>query len=137
LRTLKIIRKSGKWLEIVNLHIPTLNDNPEDIRKMCLWIKVNLGQETPLHFSRFFPAYRLTNLPPTTINQLERAHQTAKEVGLEYVTIGNVPGHKYNSTYCPNCHKILIKRTHFTVWSNNLTKGRCQSCNHQIPGIWN
>jgi len=137
LRTLKIIRKSGKWLEIVNLHIPTLNDNPEDIRKMCLWIKVNLGQETPLHFSRFFPAYRLTNLPPTPINQLERAHQTAKEVGLEYVTIGNVPGHKYNSTYCPNCHKILIKRTHFTVWSNNLTKGRCQSCNHQIPGIWN
>ena len=136
LRTLRIIREEGRWLEIVNLHIPTLNDNPQDVKKMCLWIKENLGEYTPLHFSRFFPAYKLTNLPPTPIKKLEEAHKIAKVVGLEYVTIGNVPGHKYNSTFCPNCGERLIHRIHFTVLSNNLTEGNCKFCGHKIPGIW-
>ena len=67
LRTLRIIREEGRWLEIVNLHIPTLNDDPQDVKRMCLWIKENLGEHTPLHFSRFFPAYKLTNLHPTPV----------------------------------------------------------------------
>ena len=136
LRTLRIIREEGGWLEIVNLLIPTLNDNPKDVKMMCLWIKENLGKHTPLHFSRFFPAYKLTNLPPTPIKKLEEAHKIAKGVGLEYVTIGNAPGHKYNSTFCPNCGKRLIHRIHFMVSSNNLTEGKCKFCNHNIPGIW-
>jgi pyruvate formate lyase activating enzyme len=136
LRTLKIIREEGVWLEIVNLHIPTLNDNPQDVERMCLWIKENLGKDTPLHFSRFFPAYRLTNLPPTPIKKLEEAHRIAKKVGLEYVTIGNLPGHKYNSTFCPNCGKKLIHRIHFQVLSNNIKDGKCGFCEFPIPGIW-
>ncbi len=136
LRTLKIIRKEGVWLEIVNLHIPTLNDNPQDVERMCLWIKENLGKETPLHFSRFFPAYRLTNLPPTPIKKIEQAHRIAKQVGLEYVTIGNVPGHKYNSTFCPNCGERLIHRIHFQVLSNNIKDRKCKFCASPIPGIW-
>lgn len=136
LRTLKIIREEGRWLEIVNLQIPTLNDNPGDVQKMCIWIKENLGGYTPLHFSRFFPAYKLTNLPPTPIKKLEQAYKIAKGVGLEYVTIGNVPGHKYNSTFCPNCGNRLIHRIHFTVSSNNLTEGKCKFCGYKIPGIW-
>lgn len=136
LRTLKIIKEEGKWLEIVNLVIPTINDSPEEIRRMCEWIKVNLGRDTPLHFSRFSPAYRMTHLPPTPIKTLEEAHKIAKEVGLEYTTIGNVPGHKYNSTCCPKCGKRLIHRIHFTVLSNNIKDGRCKFCGHKIPGIW-
>ncbi len=136
LKTLKIIRKKGVWLEIVNLHIPTLNDNPRDVRRMCLWIKENLGKYTPLHFSRFYPAYRLTALPATPIDKLEQAHKIAKEVGLEYVTIGNVPGHKYNSTFCPKCGKTLIHRIHFRVLSNNIKDGKCKFCGYHIPGIW-
>jgi len=136
LRTLKIIKEKGVWLEIVNLHIPTLNDNPQDVRRMCLWIKENLGKDTPLHFSRFFPAYRLTTLSATPIKKLEKAHKIAKEVGLEYVTIGNLPGHKYNSTFCPNCQKRLIRRIHFQVLSNNIKDGKCKFCGHKIPGIW-
>lgn len=136
LQTLKIIRKEGVWLEIVNLHIPTLNDNPQDVRRMCLWIKENLGKDTPLHFSRFSPAYRLTTLPATPIKKLEQAHRIAKEVDLEYVTIGNVPGHKYNSTFCPKCEKRLIHRVHFQVLSNNIKSGRCKSCGYNIPGVW-
>jgi pyruvate formate lyase activating enzyme len=77
LETLKTIRHEGKWLEVVNLNVPTLNDNPEDVKRMCLWIKEELGEYTPLHFSRFFPNYRLTSLPPTPVSTLERAYNIA------------------------------------------------------------
>ena len=136
LETLKIIKEEGVWLEIVNLVIPTLNDNPSDLKRMCEWIGKNLGRETPLHFSRFSPAYRMTHLPPTPMETLEAAYNIAKEAGLEYVTIGNMPGHKYNSTFCPRCQKRLIHRVHFTVLSNNATDGKCKFCGHKIPGIW-
>ncbi len=136
LNTLKIIKEEGVWLEVVNLIIPTLNDNPDDIRRMCEWIRDDLGKETPVHFSRFFPAYKLTRLSPTPIETIEKAHRVAQEVGLEYVTIGNVPGHKHNSTYCPECGKRLIHRVHFKVLDNNIKKGKCKYCGHKIPGVW-
>jgi pyruvate formate lyase activating enzyme len=136
LRTLKIIREQGVWLEIVNLVIPTLNDNPEDIKRMCEWIKENLSPDTPLHFSRFSPAYKLTALAPTPIETLEKAYQIAREAGLNYVTIGNVPGHKYNSTFCPKCQARVIQRIHFQVLSNNIKDGKCDFCGYKIPGIW-
>jgi len=136
LRTLKIIKGEGVWLEIVNLVIPTLNDDAGMIREMCEWIKENLGPNVPLHFTRFFPAYRLTNLPPTPIETLEMAREIAVDVGLKYVYIGNAPGHKYNSTFCPKCGKALIHRIHFMVLENNIKGGRCGFCGYEIPGIW-
>lgn len=136
LRTLKIIREQGVWLEIVNLVVPTLNDDPRDIRRMCRWIRDNLGAETPLHFSRFFPAYRLTDLPPTPVSTLERAHEIAREEGLKFVSIGNVPGHPKNSTFCPQCGGILIERYHFAVHQVNLKDGRCRACGYGVPGVW-
>ncbi len=136
LRTIKIIKEEGRWLEIVNLHIPTLNDNPADVERMCLWIKENVGSDTPLHFSRFHPAYKLTNLHATPIETLEGAHRIAKKCGLEYVTIGNVPGHRYNSTFCPRCNNNIIHRRHFAVLANHVVDGKCTFCNHAIPGIW-
>lgn len=136
LTTLKTIKESGVWFEITCLIIPTMNDDPEKIREMCQWIRDNLGAEVPVHFSRFFPAYRLTRLPPTPIETLETARSIALEEGLKYVTIGNVPGHEANSTFCPQCGKILIKRIHFTVLQNNMEDGRCRFCGNQIPGVW-
>lgn len=136
LGALKIIKEEGKWLEIVNLVIPTINDYPEEIEAMCEWIKDNLGAEVPLHFSRFYPTYKLINLPPTPVETLEKAHGIAKTVGLHYVTIGNVPGNRYNSTFCPECDKRLIHRIHFSVLSNHVQDGRCKFCSHKIPGIW-
>lgn len=136
LRTLEIIRKKKVWLEIVNLVIPTLNDNPEDIKKMCSWIKENLGKDVPLHFTRFSPAYKLTTLHPTPIETLEKAYQIAKDVGLDYVYLGNVPGHKYNSTFCVYCGKKIIYRIHFGVLEKNIKDGKCKFCGKIIPGIW-
>jgi pyruvate formate lyase activating enzyme len=137
LASLKKIKESKTHLEIVNLLIPGLNDYLKDIEKMCLWIKENLGEDVPLHFSRFFPSYKLQNLPPTPVATIEKAREIAVKVGLHYVSIGNVPGHKYNSTFCPGCGKRLIHRVHFRVYRNNIKKGKCKFCGEQIPGIWN
>jgi pyruvate formate lyase activating enzyme len=80
--------------------------------------------------------FKLTNLPPTPVETLEKAYNIAKEVGLKYVYIGNVPGHPYESTYCPKCKKVLIKRVGYTVLENNIKNGRCKFCGEKIPGIW-
>jgi pyruvate formate lyase activating enzyme len=136
LETLRNVKKAGVHLEIVNLVIPTLNDNLDDIRRMCVWIRENLGAEVPLHFTRFFPAYKLTNLPPTPVETLEAAAKIADEEGLQYVYIGNTPGHERNSTFCPECGERVIHRMHFNVLSLDIEDGKCRFCGHQIPGIW-
>lgn len=136
LRTLVEIKQSGTWLEVVNLVIPGLNDSRPEIQELCEWVRDNLSSEVPLHFSRFFPNYRLTTLPPTPVDILESAYETAREVGLHYVTLGNVPGHEYNSTFCPQCGKTLIRRIHFSIAENHIENGACAFCGHGIPGIW-
>ncbi len=136
LNTLRILKEEGTWLEIVNLIVPPLNDDPNEIEKMCEWIKKNLGDEVPLHFIRFFPNYKLTHLPPTPVETLEKAIEIAQGVGLKYVYIGNVPGHKYNFTYCPKCGRCLIKRVVFFLLENNIVNGRCKFCGEKIPGLW-
>jgi pyruvate formate lyase activating enzyme len=104
--------------------------------EMCQWIKENLGQDTPLHFTRFHPDYKLTHLSPTPVSTLESAYEIAKKNGLRYVYIGNVPGHTYNSSFCPKCGNTLIERTHFTLLKNEIKNGRCIYCQEIIPGIW-
>jgi len=136
LETIKTVKKEGVWLEITNLLIPGQNDNPAQIRKMCMWIKENVGDEVPLHFSRFTPSFRLENLPPTPVEKLEEAYKIAKESGLKFVYIGNLPGHTYENTYCPKCGKLLIARVGYTVLENHLKDGRCKYCAETIPGIW-
>jgi pyruvate formate lyase activating enzyme len=136
LETLKILKEEDTFFEIVNLIIPSLNDSPKEIKEMCKWIRENLGKDVPLHFTRFMPAYKMLNLPPTPIKTLEDAIKIAKEMGLRYVYIGNVPGHKYNSTFCPKCKKRVIHRVHFTVLKNEIKGGRCKFCGYKIPGVW-
>jgi len=137
LDTLRRIKKADVYLEIVNLVIPSLIDHMHDMERMCHFIREELGDSTPLHFTRFFPHYKLKNLPPTPVATLEKAREVAVEkAGLKFVYIGNVPGHKYNSTFCPTCGKVLIDRTHFEVHSNRVRNGKCPSCKTQIPGVW-
>lgn len=136
LNTLRTIREQGVWLEIVNLVIPTINDNPEDIRRMSRWIVDNLGSDVPLHFSRFFPNFRLTDIAPTPVETLVRAREIALEEGIRFSTIGNVPGHEFNSTFCPECDTRLIHRTHFEVIYNVIEEGKCPDCGEEIPGLW-
>ena len=136
LDNLIFIRKQGRWLEIVYLTVPTLNDHDNEIRDMSRWIRAELGPDVPIHFTRFTPLYLLKNLPPTPVSTVERAKAVADAEGLHYVYIGNVPGHPAENTYCPKCHKIVIERAGFTIKQINLRKGKCQNCQNPIPGIW-
>ncbi len=135
LNSLKVLKEEGVWLEITNLVIPTLNDDTRKIREMCTWILKNLGPDVPVHFSRFFPHYKLNNLPPTPIETLTGARKTAMDVGLKFVYIGNIR-HEGESTFCPKCKKMLIERIGYFVKQNNISNGKCRFCGTSIPGIW-
>ncbi len=136
LQSLKIIRKAGVWLEIVYLVLPTVNDSPDEIRELCAWVRKELGQDVPIHFSRFHPTYLMKNLPPTPVRTLERLKEIARAEGLRYVYIGNVPGHPGESTLCHECGARLIHRTGYNVRVEALREGGCTQCGEKIPGVW-
>ncbi|MGE5358957.1 MAG: AmmeMemoRadiSam system radical SAM enzyme [Bacteroidales bacterium] len=136
LRSIKQIRTSGVHLEIVNLVVPTLNDDQRLLQDLVGWVAGELGPEVPLHFTRFHPDYQLLNLPPTPIATLDRARETALAKGLHYVYVGNVPGHPGNHTYCPKCRTIVIKRDGFFVESTAMKAGACAKCGTKIAGVF-
>lgn len=135
-RNLELVRASGVWLEIVVLIIPTLNDSVQEIREMARWIRTQLGAHTPVHFTRFHPMYMLTNVPPTPVSTLERCREIAVAEGLRYVYVGNVPGHRFENTYCHACGTMVIRRTSIFSVENKLVSGACPSCRTTIPGVW-
>jgi len=138
LDTLVLLKQEGMWTEIVYLVIPTLNDNPADLKRMCQWIVKELGPDVPIHFSRFYPQYRLKNLPPTPVKTLDMARKIALEAGANYAYVGNVPGHEGENTFCPSCKKIVIRRMGYQVIENHITRqGKCRYCGQKIPGVWN
>ncbi|OPL14028.1 MAG: radical SAM protein [delta proteobacterium ML8_D] len=135
LETFKTLHRRGVWMEIVNLVIPTYTDNMEMIKKMCGWIVDNLGPEYPLHFSRFFPQYKLVHLPPTPVEVLEQAKDEALKQGLNYVYIGNVPG-GCDKIVCPGCKRTVIQRRGYTLLENHVEHGKCKFCGTAISGRW-
>jgi pyruvate formate lyase activating enzyme len=136
LRSLKILKEEGVFLEITNLLLCGYNDNPDTLRKMCLWIKENLGIDTPLHFARAFPMYKMISLTPTPVETMRQARQIALDCGLKYVYIGNLPGNPAESTYCPRCKRLLIERRGYFVAQNNIEGGKCKFCGEEIAGVW-
>jgi pyruvate formate lyase activating enzyme len=131
---LKELKKNRVHIEITNLVVPKIGDSMDKIREMAKWIKDNIGQDTPFHLLRFHPDYKMTTTPATTVEEMERAYMTARNTGLHYVYIGNVPGHPSENTYCPNCNELLIKRYSFEITQWNLTKDmRCPVCSRKIP----
>lgn len=136
LNTLKILKEQGVWLEITNLVVPGWTDKPDMIKQMCDWLAANGFQDNPLHFSRFFPLYKLKDLPYTPLDVLDKARETAMKAGLKYVYIGNVPGSPAENTYCPGCKKVVLERKGFTILTNNLKGSSCKFCGEKIAGVW-
>ncbi len=138
LKTLKILKDEGVHIEITNLIIPLFNDDLEKIKQMCVWIKDNLGADIPIHFSRFFPCFKLDMLSPTPVDTLVKARTIALDCGLKYVYIGNIDKSlsDYEDTYCPKCKKKLIDRSGYFIKENNLENGRCKFCKEKIYGHW-
>ena len=136
LRSIRQIAKSRAHLEIVNLVVPTLNDSDKMLKGLIDWVMGEVGPDVPLHFSRFHPDYQLRNLPPTPVATLERAYRIARDRGLHYPYVGNVPDHPGNNTYCPKCGKIVVKRQGFFITGMNLRNGLCTFCKNRIAGVW-
>lgn len=136
LRGAVIAKEEGVWLEITSLLIPTFNDSPAEIRQLCRFVHKSLGADTPVHFSRFWPRFQLKNLPPTPMETLRRAYDIAREEGLHYPYVGNVPGTAGEHTYCPGCGEPVIERVGFRIRANRLKDGACSACGHPIAGVW-
>jgi len=125
-------KKNKVFIEITNLLIPQHGESMVDLKKLCKWIVDNLGPDVPLHLIRFFPSYKL-QLPSPDMKLMENAFEVAKREGLQYVYLGNVHGHKYESTYCPSCGILLIERKGMDVKKVNLTNDlKCPSCGTNI-----
>ncbi len=136
LATLETLKDIGIWFEMVVLIIPTLNDSAAEIREMSEWVVAHLGPDVPMHFTRFHPTYRVTNLPSTPVKTIERCRQIALDAGVRYVYAGNVPMHPGENTYCHGCGHDLIRRIGFRVAANNMKAGHCPKCGTKIPGVW-
>ena len=137
LNTLKTLKREGVWFEVTNLVVPTYTDDLDMIRRMCDWMVENLGPDYPLHFSRFVPHHKLTNLPLTPIRVLTEARSIARKCGLHHVYLGNVRGVEgAERTTCPHCQETVIERTIYSVGRVNLEDGKCAFCGGKIAGVW-
>ena len=134
-QTLKEIRdKTNIHMEITDLIVPQVGDNLESATKLCRFVYDELGPDTPIHFLRFHPDYKMMEFDSTPIETLEKHHAIAKNEGLKYAYIGNVPGHPLEHTYCPQCNNIAIKRYGFSIQSWNLdANNACKNCGYPIP----
>jgi len=137
LKSIEEIRKQGRWLEIVVLLVPSLNDSSKEIKKMSQWIVKHVGKDVPIHFNRFFPDFHFRkNFTHTPVATLDNARKIAQSEGIRYVYVGNVHGHTGSHTSCASCKKPIIQRVGFTLHKNHLKKGQCPHCQHKIPGVW-
>jgi len=133
LRSLRILKEEGVWLELTNLVVPGLNDDFDKIEEMCKWIAKELGRDVPLHFSRFHPDYVMTEGEPTPLESLEKAKGIAEKY-LDYVYLGNIGGE--SNTLCPRCGAVVIRRGVFGLVDNKLVQGKCPECDEKIAGVF-
>jgi pyruvate formate lyase activating enzyme len=125
------------WFEVINLMVPTYTDDLETVRRMCRWLVDKLGPDCPLHFSRFMPNHKLTQLQETPKDVLVEARSIAREEGLRYVYVGNcLDVEDAGTTFCPGCGRAVIRRTGFSVTEMHLAGGQCEFCKTPIAGVW-
>ena len=135
LDTCKLAKEMGIHLEITYLIIPDLNDSMDDIEKFCTWVYEELGYNVPVHFTRFYPHYKMKDRIPTPLETLKKAYDLARKKGLQYVYLGNVSPGDYDNTYCPKCGALLIERYGFSSEIKNLKEGKCTVCGAKMPVI--
>jgi pyruvate formate lyase activating enzyme len=122
----------GCHVEIVTNVIPTFNDDETTLRGIASWIVERLGPETPWHVTRFMPHLEFAHLSPTPIATLEKAVGIGRDVGLQFVYLGNVPGHEGENTMCPNCKRLLVRRTGYAVEDVALRGTFCAMCGENV-----
>jgi pyruvate formate lyase activating enzyme len=136
LDTLKWLKtESDIWFEITNLMIPGENDDPDETKRLCEWVVEKLGDGVPIHFTAFHPDFKLTNKPKTPAATLKRARQIALSAGVKFCYTGNVIDDEGQTTYCPRCGRVLIRRSWHDILEYRLQGNSC-SCGEIIPGIF-
>ena len=133
LESIVAMHRAGIWLEITTLVIPGRNDDEGEMRALTRWIVETLGPETPWHVSRFFPAYRMLDVPPTPLATLRRAAEIGHDAGLAHVYVGNAPELGLEDTQCAGCGRVLIERHGYLV-RNHLHDGACPGCGRSLAG---
>ena len=134
LESIVAMRRAGIWLELTTLVIPGRNDDEGELRSLVRWIVENLGVETPWHVSRFHPAYRLLDVPPTPLETLGRVADLGREAGLAHVYVGNAPELGLEDTHCAGCGRLLIERRGYSVSNHLEADGRCPGCGRMLAG---
>lgn len=130
-------QETNLWLEIICLLIPGKNDSPAEIEALTKWVVTNLGVDVPVHFTAFFPAFKMLDVPPTPVETVVAARKIAMANGLRYVYTGNVHDPEGSKTFCHNCHKVLISRIGYAIGEYNLDpKGNCNFCGTRCAGVF-
>jgi len=128
------MRRAGIWLELTTLIIPGRNDDEAQLQALTRWIVDTLGAETPWHVSRFFPAYRMPDVPATPLDTLRRAADLGREAGIAHVYVGNAPELDLEDTHCIGCGRVLIERHGYRVRTHLAANGTCPGCGRALAG---
>ena len=128
-------KKWNMWVEVITNVIPGYNDDESQLKGIAEWIFNNLGDDTPWHLTRFIPHLELSDVPLTPVETLERGRKIGLGAGLKFVYLGNVPGHRYENTYCPGCGELLIERFNYSILAYQIEDSQCRYCGESIPVI--
>ncbi len=132
-RSLLAMKRYGMHIELTDLVVPGVGDSLDACGALTKWVREELGPQTPIHFTRFYPDYKMLDYPSTPIETLKAHYKLARENGLDYVYIGNVPGNEFESTYCPKCGSVAVRRYCYQILEWNIDeKSRCKSCHARI-----
>lgn len=134
LKSIRLMRELGIWVEVTTLVVPGMNDGEEELTSIARFI-AGVDKDIPWHISRFHPDYRYTDKQATPVETLRRAAQIGESEGLRYVYIGNVWGES-EETLCPKCRKLLVSRHGFFVEENKVKEAKCPFCGTPIAGIF-
>lgn len=135
LDTIRGMRRRGIWVEVTTLLIPDHNDDDAELAALARWL-AETDRDMPWHVSAFFPTYKMLSVAPTPLATLERAARIGRDAGLNYVYAGNIPGEERESTACPGCGEVVVRRRGFALLANRLKDGRCPRCRTALAGVW-
>ena len=135
LDTIRRMKEIGIWIEVTTLLIPGLNDSEEELKQIARFIH-EIDPGIPWHISRFYPTYRMTDRPPTSVASIQTARDIGIKTGLRHVYPGNIPGDEGESTFCYQCKTRLIHRQGYQIIEGRLVKGKCPECGTEIAGVW-